>query len=68
MEWNILFSRLNAKVVPNTQSKLSRIGEIFQLIAITMKLLQLISDIIPKKKCIASFLRFYIYICKLVKS
>ena len=43
-----LFSRIKAKVVPDTLSKLSRIGYNFQWIAITMKLLQLISDIIPK--------------------
>ena len=55
MELNIFFSRFKAKVVPNTQSKLNRIGENFQLIAITMKLLQLICDIIPKNLCIASF-------------
>ena len=44
-----------AKLCPTLKSKLSTIGENFQLIAITMKHLELISDIIPKKKCIASF-------------
>ena len=63
MEWTFFFFRLNAKVVPITQSKLSRIGENFQLITIAMKLFQLTSDIIPKKKkCIASFWDFaFIY-------